>query len=180
METDKGKELRAGLVSALEKLHMRGDVVEGIFTSLSNSQTANTMLFLDDLLKLKICSAGLETFEAQNKPSGTEFMAREFLCLLLISQARKMITMKEGSEWDSMFLLENLEANSISSPEMIAATLLISKVSSLFIFSTAVEFQFDFFLTEFGESCIEGKLHFEDPPMAVCQLSSLHFSFAVA
>jgi hypothetical protein len=78
---------------------------------------------------LKICNAGLETFEAQNKPSGTEFMAREFLCLLLISQARKMVTTEEGLEWDSMFLLENLEANSISSPELITATLLISKVS---------------------------------------------------
>jgi len=37
METDKGKELRAGLVSALNILHKRGDVVEGIFSSLNNS-----------------------------------------------------------------------------------------------------------------------------------------------
>jgi hypothetical protein len=88
----------------------------------------NTISSVDDLLKLKNCNAGLETFEPKTKPSGTEFMAREYLCLLLISQARKMVTSEERSQWDSLFLLENLQANAISSPELIAATALISRV----------------------------------------------------
>jgi len=83
------------------------------------------------LAKLEALKLDFEDFEVISRVKGSETMAREFLCLLLLSRARKLVFSPESCDVQSLkYLLENLKNNPISSPELLAVTeLILSQVN---------------------------------------------------